>query len=418
VTATAAFAQGDTIAGFSSRGSIQIGHDLIIKPDIAAPGVAVRSSLPGGAYGNKNGTSMAAPHVAGAVGLLVSANPELAGQIDLLQMILKQTAEPMIDLQCLPNHPSGVPNNVWGYGILNAYQAVLMAQGTGLGAIEGQVIDSSTMGPIADAELSFGDVSTGWQLAGTSDGAGYYQRALPAATYDITTTHYGYLPGHNLGVSVADGVTTTEDVTLTPAPIWIVSGTVTETQTGAPLAADILFEETPITAQTDPATGVYSTGVAQGTWWMQASSPGHASEERQVTVDQDMVQDFDLPAISNYYMRSSNDCGGPTFDWMDATGGTAYNLGDDTSRDIPFPSGHDFTFYGATYTYMYLGSNGHVTFGVGNNKWSGPIPDPAVPNNGIYGFSTDLNPNSGSQGVIYTELFDDRYFVIQFDQVD
>ena len=151
VTATASFANGDTISSFSSRGPVTIGHDTFIKPDIAAPGSGVRSSVPGGGYGSKSGTSMAAPHVAGAVALLVSANPELAGEIDLLQMILKQTAEPKLSTQCPPNLPGGIPNNVWGYGILNAYDAVTMALGLGLGGIEGQVTDSSTALPVADA---------------------------------------------------------------------------------------------------------------------------------------------------------------------------------------------------------------------------------------------------------------------------
>ncbi len=58
-----------------------------------------------------------------------------------------------------------------------------------------------------------------------------------------------------------------------------------------------------------------------------------------------------------------------------------------------------------------------MTFGTGNSKWSGPIPDPALPNNGIYAFSTDLNPASCAQGTIYTHYIDGRYFVIEFNQV-
>ncbi len=66
------------IAADSSRGP---GPGEVTKPDISAPGTAVRSSVPGDAYQVYSGTSMAAPHLAGTVALLWSAAPSLVGDV-------------------------------------------------------------------------------------------------------------------------------------------------------------------------------------------------------------------------------------------------------------------------------------------------------------------------------------------------
>jgi bacillopeptidase F len=70
----------DVIASFSSRGPSPLGPAWPAdqrKPDLSAPGQLVRSSVPGGAYQNWSGTSMAAPHVAGTVALMLEADPSL-----------------------------------------------------------------------------------------------------------------------------------------------------------------------------------------------------------------------------------------------------------------------------------------------------------------------------------------------------
>jgi subtilisin family serine protease len=117
----------DTIAPYSDRGPVTIDGSNRMKPDISAPGTGVTSSVPGGGYGSSTGTSMAGPHVAGLVALLISAKPELAGEVDQIEQIIRDTAfEPSFGGQC--GVGAGVfPNNTFGAGRIDALAAVQLA---------------------------------------------------------------------------------------------------------------------------------------------------------------------------------------------------------------------------------------------------------------------------------------------------
>lgn len=115
----------DTIANFSSRGPVAIDSSFRTKPNVSAPGVGVRSSIPGNSYAFFSGTSMAGPHVVGAVALILSAVPELEGQVDLIENILEETAVPKTTDQNCGNIPgTSVPNNTYGYGRIDVLAAV------------------------------------------------------------------------------------------------------------------------------------------------------------------------------------------------------------------------------------------------------------------------------------------------------
>ncbi|MGD6778657.1 S8 family serine peptidase [Sutcliffiella horikoshii] len=90
---------GETMAGFSSRGPVV--DTWMIKPDVSAPGVNIVSTVPTfdpanpHGYGAKQGTSMAAPHVAGAAAVILEANPEWG--VYEVKSALMNTAEKLID---------------------------------------------------------------------------------------------------------------------------------------------------------------------------------------------------------------------------------------------------------------------------------------------------------------------------------
>jgi serine protease AprX len=113
----------DTIAGFSSRGPVTADGSNRIKPDITAPGTNTRSATNSGDndYTTASGTSMATPHIAGAMALLWSAHPQLQNQIDASRTALNSTAVFISSTLC---GDAGPPNNVYGWGRVDILAAV------------------------------------------------------------------------------------------------------------------------------------------------------------------------------------------------------------------------------------------------------------------------------------------------------
>jgi len=117
----------DSIDYYSSRGPAK--DSGLIKPDISAPGQNVLSASHTGfqRYQVYSGTSMAAPHVAGAIALMLEANPALKFQ-DILWNLSKSADRKnvsSVDLKCeRPGRTQDYPNNHYGYGRINIRKAI------------------------------------------------------------------------------------------------------------------------------------------------------------------------------------------------------------------------------------------------------------------------------------------------------
>jgi serine protease AprX len=113
----------DTIASFSSRGPVTIDGSNRTKPDITAPGTNTRSASNScdSCYTTASGTSMATPHISGAMALLWCALPGLRHQITPSRDALNQFAVFISSTQC---GTAGPPNNVYGWGRINIAAAV------------------------------------------------------------------------------------------------------------------------------------------------------------------------------------------------------------------------------------------------------------------------------------------------------
>jgi serine protease AprX len=110
----------NNLASFSSRGPADFMGERI-KPDIVAPGVNVRSSYPTNIYVSLSGTSMASPHIAGTIALIYDVKPELIGDVDRTERVINNTARHISSSLC--ESDGGFPNNLWGWGIVDAAKA-------------------------------------------------------------------------------------------------------------------------------------------------------------------------------------------------------------------------------------------------------------------------------------------------------
>lgn len=204
-----AFDADGNIAPFSSRGPSQWDDDLI-KPDVSAPGVAIRSAYPGSKYAVGSGTSMAAPHVAGSIALLWSAAPAVRRDIDLTRRLLDETAIDVEDLSC---GGTAGDNNVWGQGRLDTYAAAAAAPRGETGTVSGTVTDADTGAPVANATVSVKSESGPVGLPATTDAEGRFSALVSTGSYTVTASATAYVTGSG-SAAISTDETTTVDLAL------------------------------------------------------------------------------------------------------------------------------------------------------------------------------------------------------------
>lgn len=397
----------NNIAFFSSRGSSLF--DGSVKPDLTAPGVFVRSSVPGGGYEFFDGTSMATPHVAGAVALLWSAAPALVNDIEATRAILEQTAINVEDLSCGGTIED---NNVWGEGRLNAFEAVNQAPRGPTGFLVG-IVTSETGDPIGNATLRVtGEIGT--RTTRTSP-EGTYTLRLPVGSYSATVSAFGFITEAVNDVQVGEDSTTTLDFALALAPAFSVSGTVRD-HLGAPLpGATVSVRGTPLEPAITDENGQYTLpAVPQGEYDLGASA-GQCFEAAtaHVVVEADVVADFSLGLRVD---AAGYQCRPVPFEFIEAT-----HLLDLTSfsssviMQLPFSFGH----YGAVYDQVTVAAPGYITFNPDpfGDSFNQPIPTPFTPNAAVFAFWDDLWIEPGFAGSVFTETVGEapnRRFVIEW----
>jgi hypothetical protein len=251
----------EEITTFSGRGPSPFG---VIKPNVSAPGKDVISTFPGGSYKSLDGTSMAAPHVAGVVALLLQADPTLAenGLADITNAITT-TAVPL---------GSSFPNNNFGWGRVDAYNAVLSVASSGL--LVGTVTQPNGT-PVAQAIVQITSKGGGPILTTSTGAAGTYLQGIAAGNYDVTVLAFGFEPTTVFNIAITTNATTTQDFVLTPSPRGTLQGTIRDKSTNTLLAATITVNGTPASTTSNPANGQYSLSLPVGTYNLTVVAPEH-----------------------------------------------------------------------------------------------------------------------------------------------
>ncbi|GAB7019590.1 hypothetical protein JCM18750_24510 [Halostagnicola bangensis] len=215
----ASFSSGEEIDTDEAWGSDAPKHwpETYTTPDIVAPGVGVESTIPDGEYRTASGTSIATPHVAGAVALVQSAT---AAELEAAEITdaLRETAWKPDDACPLEDKsssdqdgsPSGGDENTgdcleesdtrYGNGIIDVYAAI---DEVGTHAtVEGTVTDRETNEAVPNATvLLSAEDGTEFETETGTDGVFAFTGLLGEQKYTVAVEADGY-----------DGVSETSDV--------------------------------------------------------------------------------------------------------------------------------------------------------------------------------------------------------------
>lgn len=153
----------DVIYFQSSRGPSSCGESATFFPEVVTPGVDIKTADLYGLYYNATGTSMAAPHVAGALALLLSANPDLSAA-DQEAALLSGA----VDLG------SAGPDNDYGYGRLDVLASYQWLQGGGTATPTPTPAENLALGKPVTVS-SFQDESHNGDQAVDGGAASYWQ---------------------------------------------------------------------------------------------------------------------------------------------------------------------------------------------------------------------------------------------------
>lgn len=260
----------DDLAYFSSRGPSSLTQEF--KPILVAPGVQITSTFPGGGYKIYNGTSMAAPHVAGAAALILSANPSL--DITGTLFVLTNTATAVTT--------GTVPNNMTGWGRIDAYSATLAVMTNGV--VSGVVTHNGT--PVPNASMVAENAPDGLRAETMTDANGHYVMRMVPGAYMISAGAFGYFTNTIGPRLITAAALLQQDIPLQAQPFGVVKGAVRNAITGASITATVTAKDTPreSSSNIDCPACRYEMLLPAGDYVLEARVAGYAVQSKTVSL--------------------------------------------------------------------------------------------------------------------------------------
>jgi len=262
-------------------------------------------------YSSFGGTSAACPVVAGVSALILSVNPCLTGKE--VRDIIEQTAQKIGNYSYTTNtdRPNGTWNNEMGYGLVNAYEAVLMAQQTG-NLVDLYIKDSPEdlgMEPNTISEFSW--ISLDIWVRNQEDGIEEHQNPI----YDPDNLNYIYVRVNNRGcqTSLGDEKLSLFWAKASPSLRWDYSWNEENTfENGEPVGGKITTINIP---PVDP-----NESIVVAVPWVNIPNPSdyddvnedmnemywHFCLLAQVEADNDPITSTEVPQTQSGYVRKNN----------------------------------------------------------------------------------------------------------------
>ncbi|WP_213367777.1 carboxypeptidase regulatory-like domain-containing protein [Mesobacillus boroniphilus] len=293
----------DQIAYFSSRGPVfwkdENGNEQrLIKPDISAPGHRIYSAWPAkrneGKYNTISGTSMATPHVTGAVALLLQANPNLT--VDQVKESLTQTAR-------VEPHMGTLPNDSYGSGIMNIYQAV--TETAFAGELTGKLTNKD--GKPLTGKLEIKEEALSYDIGKD----GNFKFKIREGSHKIKVTSFGYKDLEST-IELKKGETQSVNWILENAQAFTVKGSVTNESGEVIPYGYVRVKGTPLSTFRTNASGTYEIkNLPAGQYVLQVSGEGIIGLAKEIDVSNDTsidlkVKSNDSPLNKGWEMANGN----------------------------------------------------------------------------------------------------------------